>query len=557
MQVNKTLFFSMCRLYAIVAFVVAFSMSAHAQPLTSVEVAVDEREQRTSLLEAETGSQIDQIRGALKPFGHSLFTGGFGVSENDGLNGDYIVTTGDRISVRIWGAIAFESVQVVDTQGNIFIPDVGPVKLGGVPNKSINRVVKNAIARVYTRDVEVYTNLLTAQTANVYVTGFVNKPGKYSGMPTSSVLHFIDKAGGIDDRSGSFRNIEVVRNKKTIATIDLYQFIQSGEITDVVFKDGDAIVIKPLMNTVYVQGDVAKPYRYEFTDSGLSADSIIALASPGPGVTHAAISTIRGGESVFDYVTLSQLREVRIGNGDVITFKSDLSEKNITINISGMHNGPSALTVSRRATLRQVLDLIEVDPELSAYQRIYMQRKSIAGRQKSSIEESLRRLEAEFLTASSSTDSESRIRAQEAQLISDFVNKMTHVEPQGTLVVVQQGAIADIALENDDTIVIPRVSPTVLVTGEVRLPRAFLWQAGGKPSDYIAQAGGFSNNANRNLVLLVKQDGRVIEATNARVEAGDELIILPKAPTKNLQLATSITDILYKIAVATSVALKL
>ena len=275
------------RYYIIALLAVVFSWPAMAQQLASVEVADDESEQRTSLLESDSGNQLDEIRGSLKPFGHSLFSGGFGVSENDGLNGDYIVTTGDRISVRIWGAIAFESGQVVDTQGNIFIPDVGPVKLGGVPNKSVNRVVKNAIARVYTRDVEVYTNLLTAQTANFYVTGFVKKPGKYSGMPTSSVLHFIDKAGGIDDRSGSFRNIEIVRNKKSIATIDLYRFIQSGEIPDVVFKDGDAVVIKPLMNTIYVQGDVARPFRFEFSDNGLSADSIIALASPGPGVTHA------------------------------------------------------------------------------------------------------------------------------------------------------------------------------------------------------------------------------------------------------------------------------
>ena len=555
MQVNKPLYFSKFLCF----FVVAVSLigRAYGQQLASVDVAAVDTQRSSSLLESKSDDQLDEIKDSLKPFGHSLFSGGFGVSENSGLNGDYIVTTGDRISVRIWGAKAFESVQVVDTQGNIFIPDVGPVKLGGVPNKSVNRIVKNAIARVYTRDVEVYTNLLTAQTANVYVTGFVKQPGKYSGMPTSSLLHFIDRAGGIEDRSGSFRNIEIIRQKKVIAKVDLYQFIQSGEIADIVFKDGDAIVIKPLMNTVYVQGEVAKPYRYEFSDNGLSAESIIALASPGPGVTHAAISTIRGGESVFDYVTLEQLRGIKIGNGDVVTFKSDLSEKNITVNISGMHNGPSALTVSRRATLKQVLDLIEVDPQLSAYQRIYMKRKSIAGRQKTSIDESLRRLEAEFLTASSSTDSESRIRAQEAQLISNFVNKMTHIEPQGTLVVVQRGEVADIALENDDTIVIPRVSPTVLVTGEVRLPRAFLWQSGTSPADYISQAGGFSNNANRNLVLLVKQDGRVIEAGNDAVEAGDELIILPKAPTKNLQLATSITEILYKIAVATSVALKI
>jgi protein involved in polysaccharide export with SLBB domain len=527
-----------------------------AQQMAEIEVATGE-EPVSSLLETGDDTQLGKIRNNLEPFGHTLFSGGFGVSESSGLNGDYLVSTGDRISVRIWGATVFESVEVVDTQGNIFIPDVGPVRLGGIPNRSVNSTVKNAIAQVYTRDVEVYTNLLTAQTADVYVTGFVKKPGKYSGMPTSSVLHYIDRAGGIDERSGSFRNIQVVRNSKVISTIDLYRFIESGEIADIVLKDGDAIVVKPLMNTVYVQGEVARPFRFEFEESTLSADAIVALAAPFSGVTHVAISTVNGGQSVFDYVTLDSLADLSIGNGDVLTFKSDLNDKNITINVSGMYSGPSALTVNRRATLRQVLDLIEVDPEMSAYQSIYMKRKSIADRQKSSIQDSLRRLEAEFLTASSSTDTESRIRAQEAQLISDFVNKMTHVEPHGTLVVAERGEIADIALENDDTIVIPRQSPTVLVTGEVRLPRAFLWRTGARPGDYIKQAGGFSNNANRDLVLLVKQDGRVVEADADKVESGDELIVLPRAPTKNLQLATSITDILYKIAVATSVALKL
>lgn len=526
------------------------------QQLAEIEVSTGE-DPASSLLETGDNSQLSQIRSSLKPFGHTLFSGGFGLSESDGVNGSYLVSPGDRISVRIWGATTFESVQVVDTQGNIFIPDVGPVQLGGVPNRAVNTTVKSAISKVYTRDVEVYTNLLTAQTADIYVTGFVKKPGKYSGMPTSSILHFIDRAGGIDERSGSFRKIQVVRKSKVIATVDLYRFIESGEITDIVFKDGDAIVVKPLMNTVYVQGEVAKPYRFEFEDSKLGAQSVIALASPLSGVTHAAISTVDAGESVFDYVTLEVLTGMEISNGDVLTFKSDLNEKNITINVSGMHSGPSALTVNRRATLKQVLDLIEVDPEMSAYQSIYMKRKSIAARQKASIQDSLRRLEGEFLTASSSTDSEARIRAQEAQLISDFVNKMDHVEPHGTLVVSKRGEIADIALENDDTIVIPRQSPTVLVTGEVRLPRAFLWQSGTKPGSYIKQAGGFSNNANRDLILLVKQDGRVVEAESDRVEAGDELIVLPQAPTKNLQLATSITDILYKIAVATSVALNL
>ena len=98
-----------------VTIVMAVLVSGPVQAqLAPVDVVTDETK-RTSLLESKSDDQLDEIRGALKPFGHSLFSGGFGVSENGGLNGNYIVTTGDRISVRIWGAIAFESVQVVDT----------------------------------------------------------------------------------------------------------------------------------------------------------------------------------------------------------------------------------------------------------------------------------------------------------------------------------------------------------------------------------------------------------------------------------------------------------
>jgi len=297
------------------------------------------------------------------------------------------------------------------------------------------------------------------------------------------------------------------------------------------------------MKTIFVSGDAAKPNRFEFSDQSISGADVIALSSPNAGVTHAAISQVREGSGSSDYLPLSEFNQMQLDHGDIVSFRSDVNETNISINVDGTFNGASAVTVSKHATLKQVLDLVEVDPQLSAFDRIFIKRKSIAGRQKQS--------------ASSSTDSESRIRAQEAELISEFVKRVSLVEPQGTLVVVSKSGMADIMLENDDTIFIPRRNPSVLVSGEVRLPRAFLWEKGTSAVEYISQAGGFSNNANSENVLVVKQDGRVIDARGVRIEEGDELLVLPKAPTKNLQLAASITDILYKIAVATSVALSI
>jgi len=540
------------------AFVVYISIGAG--PVAAQLVAEPDSMQPSShsqVLEQQQPSQVDSIRNKALPFGHSLFSGGFVSDESSGLNADYIVDVGDRVAVRIWGAAAYDDVQAVDSQGNIFIPEVGPVKLSGVANKFINAKVRKAVSGVYTNDVEVYTNLLTAQMISVYVTGFVSNPGKYSGLANGSLLNFIDQAGGISSSSGSFRDIEVVRSGKAIARIDLYEFVQFGKLPEITFKDADAIVVKPLLNTVVVQGEVAKPFRFEFSDERITGAQVVALATPNPGATHVAISRIENGETRAEYIPLADFADITLGNGDLAAFRSDLAERNITVNVEGAHLGASALTVAQHATLRQVLDLVEVDPELSAWQRIYIKRKSVAERQKRSIEESLQRLEAEYLTASSATDNESTIRAQEAKLISEFVRKVSRVEPNGTLVVASANEVADIILENDDTIYIPRKSPSVLVTGEVRLPRAFLWERRLSASEYIAMAGGYSNNANKKSVLVVKQDGRIINAGGTRVEAGDELLVLPKAPTKNLQLAATITDILYKIAVATSVALSI
>ena len=144
----------------------------HAQ--TTVESGADAVDERSSLFENQNPEQLDQLRQQTIPFGSTLFGGDFAASETLGLNADYIVGLGDKVAVRIWGAASYEEVQMVDSQGNIFIPDVGPVRLGGVKNSQVNTTVKTAVARVYTNDVEVYTNLITAQTASIYVTGYVH-----------------------------------------------------------------------------------------------------------------------------------------------------------------------------------------------------------------------------------------------------------------------------------------------------------------------------------------------------------------------------------------------
>ena len=118
-----------------------------------------------------------------------------------------------------------------------------------------------------------------------------------------------------------------------------------------------------------------------------------------------------------------------------MSFRSDRHERIIVVEIEGSYLGPSRYAVPRDARLQELLDLIEVDPALADVDSISIRRPSIASRQKAALRESLQRLEARYLTASSQTDTESAIRAQEAQLIGQFVENARKVEPNGRLVV--------------------------------------------------------------------------------------------------------------------------
>lgn len=157
---------------------------------------------------------------------------------------DYRIKPGDQVTVRAWGAFELDRVLPVDAQGNIFIPGSGPLNVEGQNSQEVDASVRQAITSVYPDNVEVYTNLQGVQPVAVYVTGYVENPGRYAGTPNDSLLYFLDQSGGIDQDLGSYRQIRVVRDGRDVATVDLYDFLINGNIPRPQFKDGDTIVVE-------------------------------------------------------------------------------------------------------------------------------------------------------------------------------------------------------------------------------------------------------------------------------------------------------------------------
>jgi hypothetical protein len=200
-----------------------------------------------------------------------------------------------------------------------------------------------------------------------------------------------------------------------------------------------------------------------------------------------------------------------------------------------------------------MLDLIPIDVVLANRSGISLRRISVAERQKEALEDSLRRLESTYLLAASATDEEARIRTQETQMITEFVNRARQIEPNGRVILGADAATARLLLEDGDVVTIPQVSRTVLVSGEVLLPQALLFKERLSVEDYVVQSGGYNDQANSEKVLVVRQSGQVFLDKSVDLMPGDQIMVLPKVSSKNLQVAKSIVEVIYRIAVSAGV----
>ncbi|EWY38919.1 sugar transporter [Skermanella stibiiresistens SB22] len=489
------------------------------------------------------------------PFGANLFSGAFQLERSDGLNADYVVAPGDRIAIRVWGEMTADEVAAVDAQGNIFIPSVGPVQVAGTRANELDAKVRGSLRSVYTNNVEVYVNLLTATPVTVYVTGPVLQPGQYAGLPSDSLLSFLHRAGGIDAERGSYRKIKVLRAGKEVARVDLYRFLIDGHVPAFRFRDGDVVLVERQGLTVTVDGTARNPFRFEFAGSTATGAELMDIARPMPKVSHAGASGNRDSGPFSVYVPLSDFRALRLQDGDSVRFQADDHAQIIDIGIEGSHLGPSYYAVNRDTTLKELLDHIAVDTGSANVQAVYLRRRSVARQQRQLLDESLRRLEQSVLTAPASSDGEATIRVQEAALVSQFVERARAVQPEGRVIVARDGKVADIRLEDGDTVIIPQQSDLIMIAGEVLVPQAVVYSPRSSAEDYIARSGGLTERADPDRFAIMRANGAVEIASTEPLRPGDSLLVLPKVDTKGLQITKDIMQVIYQIAVAAAVAL--
>ena len=489
------------------------------------------------------------------PYGANLFAGGYETERSDGLNDNYLIAPGDKLNIWIWGAVNFSNVVTVDNQGNIFIPDVGPINVKNVAASKVNNLVTSHISEVFTNNVNVYVNLLTATPVSVYVTGPVIRPGQYAGQSSDSVLYFLKRAGGIDSDRGSYRHIKVLRQNRVSQQIDLYEFMQQGKMPKLSLKDQDVILVEPQGPMINVAGKVRNPFRFELKNSTALGSELIDYALPLAKVSHVGVIGDRASGPFSVYMPYKDFDRIQLSDGDKVLFNDDMHAQVYDVQVMGSYRGPSYFTVRKETRLHDLLNHIPIDPNMADYGSIYIMRKSVAARQKEMLEDSLNRLERSVFTAPASSDGEASIRTKEAELVMRFVEKARKIQPLGKVVVSDKGVIANILLEQGDQIVIPNKTDLIQVGGEGVMPQAVVYNKNASLEDYVAWAGGYTDRANDKRIAVVHANGLMEFKDGGDVMPGDQILVMPKVDSKMMQSIKDITQVIYQVAVAANVVL--
>jgi protein involved in polysaccharide export with SLBB domain len=203
----------------------------------------------------------------LEIFGHRLFLSApstFAPLTSVPVSNDYIVGAGDEIRVLMWGRLEGYYSLVVDNEGVINFPKVGPMTVAGLSFGEVKELIRVKAEAITGVNVNVSMGKLRA--IQVFVLGEVTSPGVYTVSSLATVTNALLASGG-PTSLGSLRKVELKRQGKRITTIDLYDFLMKGDTSaDTRLMAGDTIFIPQAGPMVSVSGNVRRPAVYEMTE---------------------------------------------------------------------------------------------------------------------------------------------------------------------------------------------------------------------------------------------------------------------------------------------------
>lgn len=443
---------------------------------------------------------------------------------------DYLVQTGDELLVNIWGSVDADLRLVVDRSGRITIPRVGPVTVAGSRLADLPEALTRRASQVF-RNFELGVSLGRLRGVRVYVTGFVQRPGAYVLSSLSTAMNAVMRAGGPSE-AGSFRSIELRRDGRTAAQLDLYDLLLRGDRGgDKVLQPDDVVHVAAVGPQVAVRGSVNQQAIYEIKPGEKVGDALRMAGGFNAVADRSRVSIERLGDRhglrVVDH-PLPASESLALLNGDVVRAYSaveaslSVQRTNKRVKVEGEVARPGEYVLGADATIGEAVRAAGGLTSAAYVRGTQFLRESVRLTQQENYDRALRDFEIQVTRANGTQRIASQDEAanQSAAMAANtrLLEQLRALKPTGRIVLqLPTGAteLPNLSLEDGDRLLIPAWPTTVGIFGSVFSSGSYLYAHGRSVGEYLQLAGGPTRGADESSVFVVRADGTVNSAPRA------------------------------------------
>lgn len=435
---------------------------------------------------------------------------------------EYRLGPGDGVELSVFGDRALSFPLIVTPEGTLIVPGMGVVDVLGRTIDAAEADVRTLVLRYY-RNVGVHLALAQIRAFKVFVLGDVTDPGVRSATATTRVSEVLPASSGPVRRS-----IRLRRATGDTLVVDLLRFVHLGDLAaNPTLREGDALIVPRLDETVQVMGQVGFPGEYEYR-AGESLAELLELVNGGAGFRADAADTVR----VSRAVTAERRETHAFSRADAlgaagrafmiqpfdalfIPAISNFKEQQFAT-VEGQLRRPGDYPIrAGETTLRELVTMaggFTADASLVHAQllrTVMSDWTRVSSEGEPPDDEFLSPLERQI----------ARIRARnagDASVVIDFEQLFL------------EGADAyDQPVMNGDVLIVPRRPNGVQVMGAVPRPGMVEHAPARTVSDYVELAGGFARRADRDDVTVLRAGtGTRLDAGEVTtVNAGDVIIV--------------------------------
>lgn len=420
-----------------------------------------------------------------KIFGFKLFHNrelDFNPSLNIPTPQGYIVGSGDQLLIDVYGASQESFDVTVSPEGRILIPNAGPIQVGGSSIEAATARLKSSLSRIYSGlsgsnpSTFIQVRLGDIRSIKVSMVGEMSRPGTYTLPSFASVFNGLFAAGGPNE-NGSFRNVQVYRDSRLVATVDIYEFLSKGNSqSNITLQDNDVVLVPPVQDRVEVIG----PMRREGFFEVKSDETLSDLQLYTGGFTSKAykerltIRRIENNERKVIDVAREDFSTINPKDGDEILVGEAMDRFVNRVQVTGAVIRPGEYSIENGSSVKTLIERAQgLKPEA------FVNRATL-------------------------------YRTNE-----DLTLAATTLDLQGIL----DGTLKDVPLKNEDLLFIPsrydiQEETYVKISGEVNIPGTFPYASSMTIGDLILQAGGLLQSASNSYIEIAR---RVRDASSGKL----------------------------------------